>query len=206
MRSRYSAGRIALALGLGATVVLATFAILTWLPVHRSPIQIVDPLDPEMAPDFDALLLQGERESGDYVVTLSVAGVAQASRYVVGILVQDLGRPGDTYVYSLELQFDEEENYGIQTARAGSSLTFWFPLDRLGRDTYIVGLDAVSFGDTSDDYVVEGPRENLRIERLLPLPIDPALFAAAPALALIGTLVLGARVLDRSRQGGDVRP
>jgi hypothetical protein len=186
MSTGLPAGVIALTVGLAAAVVLATLAVLTWIPVHRSPIQIVDTVDLDIPADFDALLLRGQQEGGTYVVTLTVRGMAQDSRYNVGVLVQDGRRPGLTYVYDLEYQRGAEQNYGVPAARTGNALTFQFPLDVLSADTYIVGLDATAFGPDRFDYVVEGPRESLRIQRLLPLPIDPAfLMVAFAAIAIV---------------------
>ncbi len=193
MSTRLPAGAIALTVGLAAAVGLATLAFLAWVPVHRSPIQLVDAADPDIAADFDALLLRGQQESGTYVITLTVRGVVQNSRYNVGVLVQDGRRPGLTYVYDLEYQRGAEKNYGLPAVRAGNALTLEFPMNLLSGDTYIVGLDATAFGPDRFDYVVEGPQEGLRIQRLLALPIDPALLMAAAAGIGIVTIALRVR-------------
>ncbi len=192
-----------LTVGLAATVILAAVAFLAWIPVHRSPIYIVDSAEPDIPPDFDALLLRGQQEGETFVVTLSVAGVVQASLYNVGVLVQDLGRPGETYVYELEYQSGEEKNYAIPTIRDGNSLTFRFPLKTLSKNAYIVGLDAAIFGPDTTDYFVEGRRESLRIQRLLPLPVDSALLIAAAAAIAVVTIVARIRTLGRIR-GSDL--
>ena len=205
MSERFRGRGILLAAGLAVALLLAALAFLTWLPVHRSPVQIADPSDPGTAPAFDALLLRGQQEGGTYIITLVMAAVVQDSGYDVGVLVQDLGRPGDTYVYGLKYQFGEEKNYGVPTIRAGNSLTFRFPLNLLATNTYVVGLDATTFGPEMTDYVVEVPREALRIERLLPLPLDSGLLAVASATVGIFTIIGGTHAIGRIHRSGDGR-
>ena len=205
MSTRFHVGGAALVAGMFATLLLAAVAFLASLPVHRSPVQIADALDSEIEPDFDALLLQGQQEGGTYVVTLTVAGVVQESNYNIGVLVQDLGGIYGTYVYELTYQLGQEESYGSPTVRAGNSLTFRFPLNLLAGNTYVVGLDAAIFGPDTNDYVVAGLRESLRIQRLLALPIDSGLLAVAAATLAILTIVGGTHVVDRIRRGGHGR-
>jgi len=200
MSARFSGRPLPFVASLATALILAALAFLTWVPVHRSPVQIVDPSDPGIAPEYDALLLRGQRDGGTYIITLVVAGAVQDSRYTVGVLVQDLGRPGETYVYDLEYQFGKEKNYGVPTMRGHDSLTFQFPLALLTPNTYVVGLDAVTWGPEGSDYVVEGPQEALRIERLLSLPIDPGLLWVASAFLGILTLILGVHAVDRFRR------
>lgn len=191
-----------LAAVVSATLLLAAVAFLARIPVHRSPIQIADAFDSGIERDFDAILLGGRQVGGTYVVTLTVAGVVQESGYNVGLLVQDLGGSYGTSVYELSYQLGQEKSYGIPTVRAGNSLTFRFPLKLLAENTYVVGLDAALFGTHTNDYVVEGPRENLRIERLLALPIDSSVFAVAAATLAILAIVGTTHAVDRVRRGG----
>ncbi len=186
------------ALGLALAVGLAAVAALGWAPSHRSPITIQDAEDEGIPPEFDALLLEGHLSSPYFIATLTVRGVVQPNRYVVGILVQDRGQQGETYVYSLDYALGREGNYGIPTILDGNSLSFLFPLDRLGAEAYIVGLDAAVFGVEGEafyeDYVVERPREELQIQRILPLPLDPLLLVVVAMVIMVLTVIVPGRV------------
>lgn len=208
MVSRSSIAAILLALGLGATAALVSLAILATIPVQRSPVHIADPDEPDVPDDFDALLLRGQLEDDAYVVTLVVAGVVQDSRYIVGVLVKDLGEAWGPYVYQLEYHSGAEENYGTPTTRSGDSLTFRFSLSHLSRDAYIVGLDANVFGplgQDSHDNVKEGPREALQIQRILAPTVNPGLLGIAAAITAtataIGTVKFVGRVGSTTRRG-----
>jgi len=72
----------------------------------------------------------------------------------------------------------------------GDSLTFRFPLHTLGPQTYVVGLDAALFGPDSTDYMVETPRENLLIARLLIIPLGADALGIAATITAVMTLAL----------------
>jgi hypothetical protein len=131
---------------------------------------------------------------------LSVAGSVRADGgYNVGILVQDTNEPGQTYVYDLKYGLGREMNFGTPTFRSQDSLTFYFPLRLLGHETYIVGLDGVAFAPDTTSYVVEMPRENLRIVRLLVLPLGLGPWIAAAVLMAAATSALTVRAFRRTR-------
>ncbi len=183
-------------IGLATAVVLAGLAYIGWAPTHRSPVAIQDQFDFDITPEYDALLLEGWRDGETYTVKLTVRGTVQPSRYVVGVLVRDFDEPDEPYlyVYDLEYQFGEEENYGVPAFRQGGSLIFLFPLNMLRGNAYIVGLDAVVWNLESGDadYVDEEPMEDLEIQHILQLPFHPILLlAAAIGIALISAVILG---------------
>ncbi len=188
--------------GLASAIALATMGFLGLIPTHRTPIEIQDPLDMDVPADFDAVRLDGRVDGEVYVATLTVRGAIQPSRYVVGVLVQDVGNPGDTYVYNMDYIFGEEDNYGVPTVREGDSLSFLFPLSLLGGDTYVVGLDAFIFGPETGEFkgdsVKEVTREDLRIAHILRLPLHPVILIAGAIGLVISTLVLGGIVGGRS--------
>lgn len=197
---RLQGRRLLVAAGSSA-LVLAALAALAWILVHRSPVQIADASDPGIPPEFDVLLLSGRQDGGTYAIELVLAGAVQDSRYTVGLLVQELSRPGETSVHELDYMFGEETRYAIATIRSGNSLTFLFPLSLLRPGTYVVGLDAVSSGPGVSDLVEEGSAGTTRIHRLLPLPVEPGLLAVASAA--FGVVAFAHRILAsrRVRQG-----
>jgi hypothetical protein len=192
---------VLVSVGLAATLALGYLAFFEMIPVNRSPISITDPDEPGIPPDFNAVSLTGREDHDTYVVTLAVLGTVQTTGPIhVGILVQELrSPPGGTFVYDLKYALGGEMNYGTPTTRFGNSLTFRFPLRTLGAQTYVVGLDAVLFGPNSDDYVVETPRENLAIARLLVLPIGADALGIAATLTAVMTLVLLIRPFAQPR-------
>jgi len=192
---------VLVSVGLAATLALGYLAFFELIPVNRSPISITDPAEPGIPPDFNAVSLTGRQDQDTYVVTLGVLGTVQTTGVIhVGILVQQLrSQPGGTFVYDLKYALGGEMNYGTPTARFGNSLTFQFPLRTLGAQTYVVGLDAALFGPNSNDYVVETPRENLAIARLLVLPIGADAFGIAATLTAVMTLVLLIRPFAQPR-------
>ncbi len=186
--------------GFATVVILLTLASLAWNPVHRSPIRIDDPLEDDIPPDYDAILLQARMDGDTFVITLTVEGTVQASRYIVNVVGRDPGLQERPHIYKLEYVDGEERSYGIPATREADVLTFLFPLSLLIEGAYIVGLEAVIFtpGDPTD-FVKEGPREDLGVSSLLPLPLDPAiLFGAGVGLAVL--IVLGLkRILPQNR-------
>lgn len=197
MASRVHLRFTALALGVGAVVLLAGTAYLTWIPVHRSPIQISDVREADIPPDFDLLRLQGRLEGGSFVVTLSVAGIVQESGYGVFILGQEIGQTRDTHVYRLEYKFGQEESYGTPTIRDGDQLTFLFPLHLLVERAFIVGLEAMTLSAPEGDLVREGPRETLHIQRLLVLPFDSTFLVVASITLAVAIVVSQIRASGR---------
>ena len=200
----YSPGRPrrrrAIIAGFAAVVILLTLASLSWNPVHRSAIRIHDPLEDDIPPDYDAVLLQGRIEGDTFVITLTVAGTVQTSRYIVNVVGRDPGPQVRPHIYKLEYRFGVEESYGVPATREADTLTFRFPLSLLFESAYIVGLEAVIFtpGD-SIDFVQERPREDLGVSSLLPLPLDPRfLFGAGMGLAVLIGLGLK-RILTQDR-------
>ena len=192
MSVRISQKTALVSVGLVVTLVLVYLALFESIPVNRSPITIRDPQESGIPPDFNALSLTGWQDRDSYVATLTVLGSVQTTGVIhAGILVKDLGSlPGETYVYDLEYSLGEERNYGTPTTRMGDSLTFRFPMRTLGPQTYVVGLDAALFGPDSNDYVVETPRENLSIARLLVLPLGADVLGIAATLTTVMTLAL----------------
>ncbi len=178
--------------GFAAVVILLTLASLSWNPVHRSSIRIHDPLEDDIPPDYDAVLLQGRMDGDTFVIALTVEGTIQASRYIVSVVGRDPGPQERPHIYRLEYVVGEERSYGIPATREADVLTFLFPLSLLLEGAYIVGLKAVIFtpGDPID-LVQEKPREDLGVSSLLPLPLDPAfLFGAGVGLAVLSVLGL----------------
>ncbi|MFQ5908452.1 MAG: hypothetical protein ACE5JE_06455 [Thermoplasmata archaeon] len=177
---------------LATGVVLLTMTALAWNPVHRSPIRVQDPLEDDIPPDYNAVLLQGVMDGDTLVITLSVEGTVQPSRYIVNVVGRTPGPEERPNIYKLEYVSDAERSYGIPASREADVLTFLFPLSLLFEGAFIVGLEAVIFtpGDPID-FVQEGPREDLVVHSLLPLPLDPlTLFAAGAGLAVLGVLGL----------------
>ncbi len=192
--------RRAIIAGVAAVVILLTLASLAWNPVHRSSIRIQDPLEDDIPPDYDAVLLQGRIDGDTFVITLTVEGTVQASRYIVNVVGRDPGPQERPHIYRLEYVFGAEHFYGIPATREANVLTFLFPMSLLFEGAYIVGLEAVIFtpGDPVD-YVRERPREDLGVSSLLPLPFDPAiLFGAGVGLAVLSVLGLK-RILTQNR-------
>ena len=186
--------------GFAAVVILLTLASLAWNPVHRSSIRIHDPLEDDIPPDYDAILLQGRMDGDTFAITLTVEGTVQPSRYIVNVVGRDPGPQERPNIYKLEYVFGAERSYGIPATREANVLTFLFPMSLLFESAYIVGLEAVIFtpGDPID-FVQERPREDLGVSSLLPLPLDPAfLFLAGVGLAVL--IVLGLRrILTQDR-------
>ena len=186
-------------------MILLTLASLSWNPVHRSSVRIQDPLEDDIPPDYDAVLLQGRMDGDTFVITLTVEGTVQPSRYIVNVVGRDPGPQERPHIYKLEYMFGAEHFYGIPATREANTLTFQFPMSLVFEGTYIVGLEAVIFtpGDPID-FVQERPREDLEVSSLLPLPLDPAfLFGAGVALAVLIALVLK-RILTQDRR--ETRP
>ncbi len=186
--------------GFAAVVILLTLASLAWNPVHRSPIRIDDPLEDDIPPDYDAVLLQGRMDGDTFVIALTVEGTVQASRYIVNVVGRDPGPQERPHIYKLEYMVGAEHFYGIPATREADTLTFRFPMSLVSEGTYIVGLEAVIFtpGDPID-FVQEKPREDLEVPSLLPLPFDPAiLFGAGVGLAVLIGLGL-MRILTQDR-------
>ncbi len=186
--------------GFAAVVILLTLASLAWNPVHRSSIRIHDPLEDDVPPDYDAVLLQGSLNGDTFVITLTVDGTVQPSRYIVNVVGRDPGPQERPNIYKLEYMFGAERSYGIPATREANVLTFLFPMSLLFESAYIVGLEAVIFtpGDPID-FVQERPREDLEVSSLLSLPLDPRiLFLAGVGLALLSALGLK-RILTQGR-------
>ncbi len=186
--------------GFAAVVILLTLASLAWNPVHRSSIRIHDPLEDDIPPDYDAVLLQGRMDGDTFAITLTVEGTVQPSRYIVNVVGRDPGPQERPTIYKLEYVFGAERSYGIPATREANVITFLFPMSLLFESSYIVGLEAVIFtpGDPID-FVQEGPREDLGVSSLLSLPLDPRiLFVAGVGLALLSALGLK-RILTHDR-------
>ncbi len=186
--------------GFAAAVSLLTLASLAWNPAHRSPIRIQDPLEDDIPPDFDAILLSGRIDGDTFVITLTVEGTVQPSRYIVNVVGRDPGPRERPNIYKLHYMFGAERSYGIPATREANVLTFLFPMSLLFDGAYIVGLEAVIFtpGDPID-FVQERPREDLEVSSLLPVPFDPKfLFGAGVVLAVLSVLVLK-RILTQDR-------
>ncbi len=182
----------AIIVSFAAVVILLTLASLSWNPVHRSAIRIQDPLEDDIPPDYDAILLSGRMDGDTFVITLTVEGTVQPSRYIVNVVGRDPGPQERPHIYKLEYMEGGEHFYGIPATREANTLTFRFPMSLVFEGTYIVGLEAVIFtpGDPRD-FVQERPREDLGVSSLLPLPLDPAiLFVAGVGLAVISVLAL----------------
>ncbi len=186
--------------GLAAAVILLTLASLAWNPVHRSPIRIHDPLEDDIPPDYDGVLLSGRIDGDTFVITLTVEGTVQPGRYIVNVVGRNPGPQEGPFIHRLEYRSGVEESYGIPASREADTLTFRFPLSLVFEGAYIVGLEAVIFtpGDPID-FVQERPREDLGVSSLLPLPFDPMLLlGAGVGLAVLGVLGLK-RILTQDR-------
>ncbi len=177
--------------GLAAAVILLTLASVAWNPVHRPSVRIQDPLEDDIPPDYDAVLLQGWMDGDTFAITLTVEGTVQSSLYIVNVVGRDPGPQERPHIYKLEYMFGAERSYGIPATREADVLTFLFPLSLLIEGAFIVGLEAVIFtpGDPID-FVQEGPRKDLGVPSLLPLPFDPAILLGV-GLGLAAASVLG---------------
>jgi hypothetical protein len=168
--------------------------------VHRAPVLMTDPEEPDVPDDYDLTMLEGELSGNTYVITLTVAGEIQAGEYYgiipldfyrVGLWVKEIGR-SSSYVYDLLYIEGEEQHYGLSAVRDGSTLTFEFPLSLLWNNAYVVGLsaatectDAASPGAT--DWI-ETPSDDYVISHLLELPFSPFLLFAAAAICILVAL------------------
>lgn len=195
------AGTLSLA-GFAAVVILLTLASLAWNPVHRSSIRIQDRLEGDIPPDHDAVLLQGWMDGDTFAIALTVEGTVQPSRYIVNVVGRSPGPQERPHIYKLEYVLGAEQSYGVPTTREADVLTFLFPLSLLLESAYIVGLEAVIFGPGDPtDFVQEGPREDLGVSSLLPLPFDPAiLFGTGGGLAVVLGVLGLRRILTQDRR------
>ncbi len=158
-------------------------------------------MEGDIPPDHDAVLLQGWMDGDTFAIALTVDGTVQPSRYIVNVVGRSPGPQERPHIYKLEYVLGAEQSYGVPTTREADVLTFLFPLSLLLKSAYIVGLEAVIFGPGDPtDFVQEGPREDLGVSSLLPLPFDPAiLFGAGGGLAVVLGVLGLRRILTQDR-------
>ena len=69
----------------------------------------------------------------------------------------------------------------------------------------MVGLDAALFGPDSTDYMVETPRENLLIARLLIIPLGADALGIAATITAVMTLAATQLAEERSKWDSDLQ-
>ncbi len=171
--------KVALSVSVGAAIVMVILASMAWTPTHRSSVEIPDPPEADVPPDYDALRLLGRLDGDVYEISLVVEGTVQDDRYIVNVVGRNPGLSERPNIYKLEYIAGVEESYGIPVGREGNTLTLMFPMELLLKGAYVVGLEAVVFGpDGAMDFVKATDRENLVVQMVLPLPFNRFLLLA----------------------------
>jgi len=141
------------------------------LPVNRPNVSFTDARDLPNDPDFDIISMSASQVGEYYLVEMTVAGNIQYSgRYVIDV-VADMN--GNRHIYGMEVSNAHDESYGAQVVESGSTLSVYFPLEKLLPGAVIIGLEGVSWGaGFNPDYANEMDRDSLPVHTFLTLPFS----------------------------------
>jgi len=172
MGSRMSR-RILLIIGGMTAIALLLGGVMGSVPSHRNLVSIEDPVDDEIDEDFDILSLEGSSRSEEMDIELHVRGEIQESGYVIRVLARE--SEGDVHYQELILEHDEHGS--VHWEITGGILRVAFLLHGIEHGAYLVGLEAETLGG-GGDLASEKAREELQVEHVVELPLDPIFFLA----------------------------
>ena len=204
-------------------IALTALGILGMTPVNKSHVLIQDPPDDAIPADYDALLLKGDLQNGNtFVIELTVRGTIQPNyaigddgsihmpAYQIELLAKEKSSDREAVTYLLTYIDGVERNYGILARATANVLRFEFPTSLLLPNQHIVGADAAVFSVGTQDYVTDGARETLEVQKAIVFPINPYLILAAAAVcfAIVAIFVVlmvkaGAPPAQESRNTND---
>jgi multisubunit Na+/H+ antiporter MnhC subunit len=193
--------------GIAAAIVvgmaLAALGALGITPVNKSHFLIQDPPDYAIPADYDALLLKGDLQNGNtFVIELTVRGTIQLNyaigddgsihmpAYNIELLAKERSSDREAVTYLLTYIDGVERNYGITVQATANVLRFEFPANLLLPNQHIVGADAAVFSVGTQDYVTDGARETLEVQKAIALPINSYLILAAAAVCFAIAAIL----------------
>jgi len=184
-------------------IALTALGILGMTPVNKSHVLIQDPPDDAIPADYDALLLKGDLQNGNtFVIELTVRGTIQPNyaigddgsihmpAYQIELLAKEKSSDREAVTYLLTYIDGVERNYGILARATANVLRFEFPTSLLLPNQHIVGADAAVFSVGTQDYVTDGARETLEVQKAIALPINPYLILAAAAVCFAIAAIL----------------
>ena len=205
-----SFGMVAAGVFVGMMLVLIGFYGM--MPRHVDKVDYSDPIDNEFAAEFDAVALRGELEGPEFVIRLVVRGDVDPDncRYMVIVVARYDSSSEDPHIYRMEYYDGYEHNYYVFAYVEDGDLVLKFPLYRLARDSYVVGLEAASSGFSGaaygTDWVNAGNRGEMSLVHVLDLGLNPLVPLIAGMCVLSGTVVVFTVRFGDGIRGSRTRP